>query len=785
MPRVNRSLTRRALAATAALALVWTGSAATATDTDTTHESASDDAVLAPSPQPLAIADRLDQEELFAHVEQFQTIADENGGNRAAGTPGYDASIDYVEEQLVDAGYETWRQDFPFTYTEVLSDEVTQVAPQERDLPHTVLDGSPGTDGPIEADIVAPVQSLGCTAEAYDGVEAEGAIALVSRGECTFGEKTLAAAEAGAVGVVIHNNTDGDIAGTLGPNQPEFIPTVGVTQALGEELLADFEAGPVTIGMDLEILVEERITQNLFAETSYGDPDDTIVIGAHTDSVQAGPGIHDNASGTTNVLGVALALENRPITNKVRFAWWGAEELGLIGADHYVSELSADELAQIKAYINLDMVAPLDEQNTFGVLDDPMAGQMPGVLTDALEAQDHDWGPAGYAGNSDYQPFVDAGIPSTGLLAYYDENYHTVDDDLSNVSATSLYNGTVASATLVEALADDISLAAPRPDPSVGRVGGTDRYDTAALLAERSRSSDVVFLASGQDFPDAVSGASIAAAGGYPVLLTRGEALTQRTAAQITALDPDVVLVLGGSAAISPDVVDAVADLGPEVEVLEGATRYGTAALLALQNLPITNSPDRLYVATGQSYQDVLTASALAGSQSEPLFLVKQDAIPQETLEVMSLFSPAEIVVLGGEDAVSDDVVTALEEFAPTTRLEGATRFHTAAAVAEEFTRHGVVWLASGDDYPDALASAAVAGQRPAPVLLTDDESLPQATIAALTELAPHTVVVSGGTEAVDDSVLEEVEALIGVAPQSAPAGGPEPDVADEGHATR
>lgn len=751
---------RRTLATTAALALVWTG-AATATAIPTTTDPADTETRGTAEPAPLDIADRVEQIPLFEHLEQLQTIAEENGGNRAAGTAGYDATLDYVEGLLTDAGYETWRQPFEFVYTEVLEDAFSQVTPEERDLEHGIFDGSPGTEGPLEADLVQPIQALGCTADAYDGVEVDGQVALVSRGECSFGEKSIAAGEAGASAVVIYNNAPGAIGGgTLGPNQPEFIPSVSVSQELGGELIADLEDGAVSVSLDLDILVEERTTENLFAETSTGDPDNTVVLGAHADGVQAGPGIHDNGSGTVNVLGTALALGDRPVENKVRFAWWGAEELGLIGADYYVNELPDAEREQIKAYINMDMVAPLDEQNTFGVLNPPEAGQMADVLTDSLESAENPWGPAQYAGNSDYQPFVDVGIPSTGLLAYYDDNYHTVDDDIENVSATTLLNGTRAGATLLEALASDISLAQPAPELSVTRAGGTDRYDTAALLSEGASDPSTVFLASGQNYPDAVAAASRAADLGHPVLLTRGEGLTKRTAAQIAALDPDSVVVLGGPTAIDDDVLAQVEALGvADVERLAGDTRYGTAGLVALTGDP---EPDRLYVATGQSYQDVLTASALAGSQGDPVLLVQQNRIPRETATALAALDPGRIVVLGGTDAVSGTVEAALGEIAPTSRIEGGTRYETAAAVAGEFTDHGVVWLASGDDYPDALATAAISGQQPAPVLLTGQAELTSATRAAVADLAPHTVVVSGGVDAVDDAVITEVEELLG-----------------------
>lgn len=107
----------------------------------------------------------------------------------------------------------------------------------------------------------------------------------------------------------------------------------------------------------LDVTIIQTATYNVIAQSKGGDPDNVVMAGAHTDSVQAGPGINDNGSGTISILEVAVKLANFSTNNAVRFGWWSGEEEGLLGATHYVSELSQEEQDKIRLYLNFDMVA--------------------------------------------------------------------------------------------------------------------------------------------------------------------------------------------------------------------------------------------------------------------------------------------------------------------------------------------------------------------------------------------------------------------------------------------
>ena len=250
------------------------------------------------------------------HQAAFQAIADANNGIRTSGTTGYDQSVDYAAQVFGDAGYDVTIQDFQFQTFISLSPSVLEQV-------------SPPPTGPIannimsysgSGDVIASVSTLpvitGCNASDFAGFPA-GNIALISRGACTFAIKATNAFNAGAVGVVIYNNIPGPINGTLGNAFTLNIAVTSVTQADGQQLAA-------TPGLVLRLKTETfrgiATTSNVIAESVDGDPNNVVVVGAHLDSVNAGPGINDNGSGSAAILEVAQQMAKVKPRNKVRFA---------------------------------------------------------------------------------------------------------------------------------------------------------------------------------------------------------------------------------------------------------------------------------------------------------------------------------------------------------------------------------------------------------------------------------------------------------------------------------
>lgn len=407
----------------------------------------------------------------FKHLQKFQQIADSTGGHRAAGSLGYDASAAYAYQQLKKAGYDVSYQNFDFIYTETQAEKLSVVSPAPRDIAISAMTYTKSTPvGGVKADLAAvPVDAdgtTGCEPADFASGTFTGKVALIQRGGCTFAAKQENAAAAGAIGAVIYNNTEGALSGTLGGPEAGKIPTGGITQAEGTKLAGDLAKGPVSINFEIRQLQEKRTTRNVIAETRHGNAANTVMLGAHLDSVTAGPGINDNGSGSAGLLEVALEFakaEKRP-ANKVRFAWWGAEENGLLGSEHYVANLSDLGKKEIKLYLNFDMIASpnyglfvYDGDNSDGVGAPAGPAGSAQLERDINEFMDRVGAPhegTDFTGRSDYGPFVEAGIPSGGTFTgaegiksaaqakkfggtagvAYDACYHAKCDDLKNVN---------------------------------------------------------------------------------------------------------------------------------------------------------------------------------------------------------------------------------------------------------------------------------------------------------------------------------------------------------------
>ncbi len=439
-----------------------------------------------------------------AHLEALQSIAEANDGNRAIGTAGYEASGEYIEQVLTDAGYAPVRQDFQATtqvidaFSITLLGTTTDLEPPAEGEPaepeRIPMEGTTATpaEGIVGAEVSVPVTPTGCDAAEWGGTDATGTVAVVSRGVCAFSEKSLAAAEAGAVAILVYNNEDGPLSGTLGEQSPEFVPSVGITQSEGAAVLAALEAGdPVTVDLQLQETTTTVDTFNIIAETPTGDPTNVVMLGAHLDSVPEGPGINDNGSGSAAILETAVQLAaSGPLNNQVRFAWWGAEEVGLVGSTHYVEDLAENDpvvLDEIATYLNFDMVASPNyvisvydaDQSTYEAPVEVPEGSIATekALTDYFDASGQPWIDTAFDARSDYDAFITYGVPASGLFTgaddvkteeevalfggtagiTHDPNYHSAADDITNVNPEALGIMVGAIASVTGSLANDTS----------------------------------------------------------------------------------------------------------------------------------------------------------------------------------------------------------------------------------------------------------------------------------------------------------------------------------------
>ncbi|MFB9323049.1 M28 family peptidase [Cryptosporangium minutisporangium] len=414
-----------------------------------------------------ALAAQVTVEGVLTHLREFQRIADANGGTRASGVGrGYAYSADYVARELRAAGYRVTRQQLSFPYfEETRPTTFRRVSPEPRQYrgPDDFRILSYSGDGvaearvhPVDVNLTPPRSTTsGCETADFADFPA-GSIALLQRGSCDFNVKVRHAVAAKASGAIIFNQGNGTptanrdrfetFGGTL---QRSFsIPAIAVSYAVGAELAGSPRA---RVRIETDTRSETRTTENVLADLPGPAEGRTVIVGAHLDSVPEGPGINDNGSGSAGVLEVAVRYAElirktggAAPPNPVRFAWWGAEETGLLGSQHYVDGLTPAQKRAIALYLNFDMIGSPNYE--LGVYDgdnsDAREGTSRGPAGSAqietffrsfLAERGQKSTPSGFDGRSDYGPFIAKGIPAGGI--------DTGAEGVKSKSAAELFGG--------------------------------------------------------------------------------------------------------------------------------------------------------------------------------------------------------------------------------------------------------------------------------------------------------------------------------------------------------
>ena len=440
-----------------------------------------------------------------AHQLKLNEIALANNGTRVSGTKGYDDSADYAEKVFRDAGYKVTTQTLQFqSFIELPGTSLSRTAPAPA-APIAAVIMSYSGSGNVTAPVSVPTNVLGCDAADFAGFPA-GNIALISRGICSFSSKATNAQAAGASAVVIYNNRVGPLNGTLGETFALDIAVVGIEETAGKQLGA---TPGLVLAVKTSTLRGLATTRNIIAESKGGDADNVVMVGAHLDSVDVGPGIQDNGSGTAAILEVAVQMGKVKPRNKVRFALWAAEESGLVGSTRYVESLTPAEKDKIALYLNFDMIG--SPNHVFFIYDgdnSDNAGVGPGPegsagIEKAFEAFYNKRGVpfkgTDFDGRSDYGPFIRAGIPAGGLFtgaeglktaaeaevwggvagAAYDPCYHLACDNYGNINlfALDVNSDAVAYATLQFAMTTEVvnGIKGKKLNPRIEkRLGGSE-----------------------------------------------------------------------------------------------------------------------------------------------------------------------------------------------------------------------------------------------------------------------------------------------------------------------
>lgn len=405
------------------------------------------------------------------HLEAFQAIADANDGNRSVGTSGYDASVDYVVGVMEGLGWNITLDTFDFDFQP--DPVLTQITPVAADWDAGYITGS--SIGEATAAVTAVDVSLDPPRDSTSGCEPAdfagfpvGNIALVQRGTCNFSVKVENAVAAGATAVIIFNqgNTpdrEGVITNvTLEP----YVSPVPVATTSFEAGVSLAQAGTTATVRTLP--VENRPQTNVIAELPGRNQDNVVLAGAHIDGVPEGAGINDNASGAAALLEVAQNYSKKKPENTIRFAFWAAEEVGLVGSYSYVDRLPQAERDRIALALNFDMIGSANY--VYMIYDSDESGfpaPVP-VPPGSVEIEDlfesyftsigQPYDDAEFSGRSDYAAFIEAGIPSGGLFTgaeevkteeqaaiwggtageWLDPCYHQACDNIDNVDVNAL-----------------------------------------------------------------------------------------------------------------------------------------------------------------------------------------------------------------------------------------------------------------------------------------------------------------------------------------------------------
>lgn len=389
----------------------------------------------------LSLRENVTIDGIRAHQHAFQLIADAHHHNREAGTEGFTASVAYVKNQLENAGYQVHLQDFLIylsadkTPPVLINLEPEQIFLPGQDFLSMVSLGTSDIIAPLEAvDLTIPSQApnhstSGCQKDDFKDF-IRGNIALIQRGSCTFRTKVENAISAGAAGVIIFNEGNENRIEAINSRlavRPENYPILGASFLVGDTLRHSVLHGPTgqNVRIAVDVINKGFTVQNVIAETD-GDKNRVTVVGAHLDSVDAGPGINDNGSGSATILAIAEQIQklNLSLPNKLRFIWFAAEESGLLGSEHYVKTLSHDEKNNIMAMLNFDMLGSsnyarfvYDGDGSGEIKTTSGSAYIETVFLNYFSSIGLITHPTAFDGRSDYGPFIRAGIPAGGLFS--------------------------------------------------------------------------------------------------------------------------------------------------------------------------------------------------------------------------------------------------------------------------------------------------------------------------------------------------------------------------------
>ncbi|MGD8194586.1 cell wall-binding repeat-containing protein [Herbiconiux sp. P18] len=294
--------------------------------------------------------------------------------------------------------------------------------------------------------------------------------------------------------------------------------------------------------------------------------------------------------------------------------------------------------------------------------------------------------------------------------------------------------------------------------PAVNRVMGADRYGVAVQVSQTAfpAGAPVVYLATGANYPDALSAGPAAVHEGGPLLLTPGDSLPAAVRTEIERLKPGKIVVVGGPASVSESVLLELTGIQKHTVRISGADRYEASRNLVRYAFGQVGAP-AVYVATGANFPDALSAGAAGGAHAMPVLLVpgQSGSLDAATRQLLSDLGTARVIVAGGPNSVSPALYQALDEaVGDVQRLSGADRFEASVAInAQAFESADRVFLATGYNFPDALAGTAWAGSTASPLFVVPTDCVPPGVLAQIARLRAREVVLLGGPNSLSAAV--------------------------------
>lgn len=377
---------------------------------------------------------------------------------RVIGSPGHWGTVHYVLKELRKLGdyFKIKTQPFPALDSGVNSYSLLIDGVQPKSLLALSLTPPTADLRPVHGPLVL-VKGYGCNLEDFPANITRGSIALIERGECAFGVKSANAGKSGALGAIIYDEES--VHGTLGTPTGDEVATVSINTKDAQKYIDVLEKDPshvFLVTLYVDSYVKTIRTLNIVAETKFGDHDNVVCLGAHSDSVGEGPGINDDGSGTISLLETAKQLTNFKVNNAVRFGWWAAEEEGLLGSDYYANSLTPEENSKIRLFMDYDMMAsPNYEYQVYDANNKdhvPGSGDLKQLYIDWYTSHGLNYSLIEFDGRSDYVGFLDNGIPAGGIATgaegvkteegvekfggkageWFDPCYHQLCDNLDN-----------------------------------------------------------------------------------------------------------------------------------------------------------------------------------------------------------------------------------------------------------------------------------------------------------------------------------------------------------------